>query len=147
MKKIFFFLSLIISSINLIGQNTLKTKFFSFKGAYYLSDSSYNINNHSNNYEYVSTNEEVGLLISVRSNSINSKAFLDGIKSSGTFDYKQTTFLNKEAIIARMYIDGQHTIHLAFYNKSDGYSIMVISDFKEKMEKAYTDLKNKMTLK
>jgi len=117
----------------------METPFFIFSCNCSLVEESYNINNKSYNYSYQDNDGKSISMISVKNTTIGDKVFLDSIKLSGTFNYKNANFRGVNAVIAEIYQGGQYGIHIGFFSNKNGYSIILASPDENRTSKMFTE--------
>ncbi|WP_407508420.1 hypothetical protein [Elizabethkingia anophelis] len=137
MKKLYL-LFIILGSL-LKAQSKMETPFFIFSCNCSLVEESYNTNNKSYNYSYQDKDGKSIYMISMKNTTIGDKGFLDSIKNSGTFNYKNTNFKGVNAIIAEIYQGGQYGIHIGFFSNKNGYSIILASPDKNRTAKMFIE--------
>ncbi|MCT3941370.1 hypothetical protein HZP52_07740 [Elizabethkingia anophelis] len=137
MNKLYL-LFIILGSL-LKAQSKMETPFFIFSCNCSLVKESYNTNNKSYNYSYQDKDGKSIYMISVKNTTIGDKGFLDSIKYSGAFNYKNVKFRGVNAIIAEIYQGGQYGIHLGFFSSKKGYSIILASPDENRTTKMYIE--------
>ena len=104
-----------------------------------LVEESYNTSNKSYNYSYQDKDGKSIYMISMKNTNIGNKGFLDSIKYSGAFNYKNVNFKGVNAIVAEIYQGDNMAFILVFSNKN-GYSIILASPDKNRTAKCLLNL-------
>ncbi|MCT4235559.1 hypothetical protein HZP42_04090 [Elizabethkingia anophelis] len=137
MEKLYLLFIILGSLIK--AQSKIDTPFFTFSCNCSLVNNSYNSNNKSYNYSYQDNDDESIYMVSVKNTTIGDKGFLDSIKNSGNFNYKNVNIRGVNAIIAEIYQGGQYGFHIGVFSNNRGYSIILGSTNKNKTEKMYIE--------
>lgn len=145
MKKLLF-VSLLLTSFCVSAQKKISTPYFSFICECEEVENNYNPNNQSYNYSYQTKDGKSIYMISVKDSSVDQDSFLKAIKSSGTFNYKDTTFKGLKAIEADMAMNGQFVKHLGFFSKGKGYSVIIGSNSKKSTQALFAKFSNSLKL-
>ncbi|APD06585.1 hypothetical protein UJ101_01056 [Flavobacteriaceae bacterium UJ101] len=127
------------------SQNTMTTKYFRFECECIENENYYNPKNQSYNYSYGKKDELSGYLIALRKiisrDKKQQEEYLISIKNSGTFDYRESIFVGESAIIADIFQIDAYGRQIIFFHDNIAYTIMVVSNKKETMERLYIGLR------
>ena len=134
-------ISIFLGVFILNAQNNISTPFFTYNCDCKEVENEYNPANQSYNYIYETNIGNTIYMFSTR-NVVNrdenqQSDFLNSIKNSNTYDYVNTSFRGEKAILADIMVKENFGKHLAFFSNNTSYTVLIISDSKEELEKKY----------
>ncbi|TDX84600.1 hypothetical protein [Epilithonimonas xixisoli] len=133
------------------AQSTFSTDYFSFNCNCTQNENYYNPKNQSYNYSYGEKNSNSGYLLAIRKMLYRDKAkqkdYLLSIKNSETFSYQEIQFAGELAFLAEITQPNAFGRQIIFFHNNIAYTIMIVSDKKDVLDKLYYTFTNSFKFK